>query len=100
MNGTCERCQVGCGEPRLTSPRRALRCASHLFFEAGVTNATFPPNVYESVERRHCVPLVVGMTLTVQAQSGRRDRRRAGLHRQGTRTMTADSPNTERLNAF
>jgi len=32
------------------------------FFEAGVTDATFAPNVYESAEQRHCAPLAVGMT--------------------------------------
>jgi hypothetical protein len=32
------------------------------FFEAGVTDATFAPNVYESAEQRQCAPLAVGMT--------------------------------------
>jgi hypothetical protein len=33
-----------------------------IFFEAGVTNAAFAPNIYESAERLRCTSLVVAMT--------------------------------------
>jgi hypothetical protein len=43
------------------APCTSLRIAP-IFFEAGVTNAAFAPNVYESAERLRCVSLVVAMT--------------------------------------
>jgi uncharacterized membrane protein len=82
------------------APCTSLRIAP-IFFEAGVTNAAFAPNVYESAERLRCVSLVVAMTrLLFGPNLGFETAAAQVPHRQGAGMMTANPPNTERLNAF